>query len=166
MLKDGLQASELPVNLIDCFRCILFSAWQCVTKNLGRPQSRRKTVFDCKAEIRIFSQGDQVFLLLPYTMVPQVNEFDYLIATPNQKESSQLCHVNLLKPYYDPSSKSGPVGEGDGSGGGVTCESQGGKLLSASTTKNELRRFLGMIGYYQSFCYNFRICSHALTNLL
>lgn len=30
----------------------------------------------------------------------QVTDLNYLIATPERRKSTQLCHVNLLKPYY------------------------------------------------------------------
>lgn len=36
----------------------------------------------------------------------------------------------------------------------------------APTTIRELRRFLGMAGYYQSFCHNFFTVVHPLTTLL
>ncbi len=36
----------------------------------------------------------------PYTVVKHVSDQNYLIATPNWRKSSQLCHVNLLKAYY------------------------------------------------------------------
>ena len=46
----------------------------------------------------------------PFTAKKQVSEQDYLISMPTGK--SRLCHVNLLKPYYDrmssPSSKEAP----------------------------------------------------------
>ena len=115
VLKDGLQGSDPPVNLIDYingFRRRLFLAWQCAKKNLGRSQARMKKVFDRHAESRLFSPGDRVVALLPipgspfrarfsgpYTVVRQVTEQDYVIATPNRRKSLQLCHVNLLKAY-------------------------------------------------------------------
>ena len=121
VLKDGLQGSDPPVNLIDYingFRRRLFLAWQCAKKNLVRSQARMKKVFDRHAESRLFSPGDRVVALLPipcspfrarfsgpYTVVRQVTEQDYVIATPNRRKSSQLCHVNLLKAYYSPSSR-------------------------------------------------------------
>ncbi|KAG1955416.1 hypothetical protein F2P79_008498 [Pimephales promelas] len=29
-----------------------------------------------------------------------MSELNYVIATPGRRKSTQLCHVNLLKPYY------------------------------------------------------------------
>ena len=127
LLKDGLQESEPPVNLIDYidgFRRRLFLAWQCAAKNLGKSQARMKKVFDRKAEPRLFSPGDQVLALLPipgspfrarftgpHVVVRQVAELDYLIATPKRRKATQLCHVNLLKRYYTQSSRADVSGE-------------------------------------------------------
>ncbi len=38
---------------------------------------------------------------VPYTVTDKVSDLNYLIATPGRKKSKQLCHVNLLKPYYN-----------------------------------------------------------------
>lgn len=35
-----------------------------------------------------------------YVMEMRVDEFDYLVASPDQRKQSQLFHVNMLKPYY------------------------------------------------------------------
>ncbi len=57
--------------------------------------------------------GDQVLALLPvegspfqaqytgpFVVVKQITDLNYLIATPDRRKSTQLCHINLLKPYY------------------------------------------------------------------
>lgn len=72
-----------------------------------------KKWYDRHSEHHQFSSGDQVMALLPveatpfqakfaglYTVLKQVSDQNYLIATPNRRKSSQLCHVNLLKSYY------------------------------------------------------------------
>ncbi|TWW56845.1 hypothetical protein D4764_08G0008320 [Takifugu flavidus] len=64
--------------------------------------------------MRMFSPGDRVLALLPipgspfearfsgpYTIKRKTSDTDYLLATPDRRRSTQLCHVNLLKPYYD-----------------------------------------------------------------
>lgn len=61
----------------------------------------------------MFLPGDQVLALLPivtssfqatfsgpYSVVKKLADQNYLIATPDRRSSTQLCHVNLLKPYY------------------------------------------------------------------
>ena len=36
----------------------------------------------------------------PFSILRKVSEQNYLLSTPKRKKSTQLCHVNLLKPYY------------------------------------------------------------------
>lgn len=43
----------------------------------------------------------------PYSVVKQVSERDYLVSTPDRRRSTQLCHINLLKPYFCRSSLTG-----------------------------------------------------------
>ncbi|KAK0137942.1 hypothetical protein N1851_025818 [Merluccius polli] len=72
-----------------------------------------KRHYDQKTEVRDFSPGDQVVALLPipgspfgakysgpYTVRLKVSENNYVVATPERRRSTQLCHVNLLKPYF------------------------------------------------------------------
>ena len=37
----------------------------------------------------------------PFTVLRQVSEQNYLLSTPKRRKSTQLCHVNLLKPYFE-----------------------------------------------------------------
>lgn len=72
-----------------------------------------KWLFDRGAESRVFSSGGRALALLPmqgspfkakysgpHSIVCQVTEQDYLVTTPDRKKSLQLCHINMLKPYY------------------------------------------------------------------
>lgn len=36
----------------------------------------------------------------PFLAVKKVTDLNYLIATPERRKSTQLCHINLLKPYF------------------------------------------------------------------
>ena len=124
LLKDGLEESKPPVKVVDYvngFRRRLMLAWKMASENLTKSQRGMKRLFDRRAVKRAFSPGDQVLALLPmpgspfcakftgpYTVVRQVSEYDYLLATPDRKRSTQLCHINLLKPYYSPGPSSGP----------------------------------------------------------
>ena len=71
-----------------------------------------KNLYDHYAEIHQFSPGDQVLTLLPlvgsplqakfhcpFTVLRQISEQNYLLSTPKRRRNTQLCHVNLLKPY-------------------------------------------------------------------
>ncbi|XP_062403431.1 uncharacterized protein LOC134094065 [Sardina pilchardus] len=35
-----------------------------------------------------------------YSVARRMSDYDYLLDTPDRKRSKQLCHINLLKPYY------------------------------------------------------------------
>uniref|UniRef100_A0A096M9Z4 ribonuclease H n=1 Tax=Poecilia formosa TaxID=48698 RepID=A0A096M9Z4_POEFO len=72
-----------------------------------------KNLFDRRAETRSFLPGDQVLALCPvlsspfqarfagpYTVLEKVSDQNYLISMPDRRKKSQLCHVNMLKPYY------------------------------------------------------------------
>ena len=80
---------------------------------LASVQDKMKQLYDTKAELRVVSPGDQVLALLPivtspfqakfsgpHTIVKQISEQNYIISTPKRRKPTQLCHVNLLKPYY------------------------------------------------------------------
>ena len=77
-----------------------------------------------KAEACVFSPGDQVVPLLPipgspfcakysgpYSVVRQVLETNYVVDMPKRRRATQLCHINLLKPYY--ASSQSPSGKGE-----------------------------------------------------
>ncbi len=36
----------------------------------------------------------------PYTVLRKVSDHNYILSTPERRKHSQLCHVNLLKPFY------------------------------------------------------------------
>ena len=40
-----------------------------------------------------------------YEVIEQLSEVNYFITTPNRHKATQVCHVNLLKAYYDRTNK-------------------------------------------------------------
>ncbi|KAF7654545.1 hypothetical protein LDENG_00068500 [Lucifuga dentata] len=104
LLQDNLKEMQPPQNLVDYVKdldidCIRHKSW--LKENW---QWRRN---------RSFLPGEQVLALLqivsspfhakfagPYSVVKKLSQQNYLIATPDRKSATQLCHVNLLKPYY------------------------------------------------------------------
>ena len=112
---DWIEAQP-PKNLIDYvngFRHRLYTAGLLAKENLASVQDKMKRLYDTKTELRVFSPGDQVLALLPivtspfqakfsgpHTVVKQISEQNYIISTPKRRKPTQLCHVNLLKPYY------------------------------------------------------------------
>lgn len=67
-LADGWKDVEPPVNLIDFvngFRHRLYTAGMLAKTNLASSQEKMKSWYDRHAELRTFSQGDQVLALFP-----------------------------------------------------------------------------------------------------
>jgi hypothetical protein len=112
-------------NLIDYvseFRYKLLKARELAIVNLKETQSKMKTWYDKKARERVFDPGDKVLVLLPiqgeplrakfsgpYTIESKVNDLNYVVLTPDRRKAKQLCHVNMLKAYFDRSEHSVPV---------------------------------------------------------
>lgn len=173
LFKDGWKGSDPPTNLIDYvngFKHRLYSAGE-LAKMLAASQAKMKKKYDRRVEVREFSTGDRVLALCPlvsspfqakfsgpYTVVKRVSDQNYLISTPGRRKPEKLFHVNLLKPYYAPSSSppsavqqesmvgspaliAGTVGESSDEGGGeaVFEPDEGllsGRLKNSETLKN------------------------------
>ena len=117
LLCEQWKDAAPPENVLDYvngFRHRLYAAGVLAKKNLGTAQSKMKTLYDRRAEKRVFSEGDRVLALLPiitspfqaknggpYEIKKKTSEHNYIIATPDRRRSVQMCHVNLLKPYYE-----------------------------------------------------------------
>lgn len=89
----------------------LYAVGVLAAEKLPGAQAKMKWLYDHHSELRCFYPGDQVLALLPVVDSPfqtkftgphqvkwKVSDADYLIATPQRKRSSQIVHVNLLKP--------------------------------------------------------------------
>lgn len=72
-----------------------------------------KRNFDRSAVICTFNVGDPVLALLPitgtalsarftgpYKILKRLSDTDYVLATPDRKRKSRVCHVNMLKIYH------------------------------------------------------------------
>lgn len=88
-------------------------------ENLEVCQKRMKERYDQKAVVREFQPGDQVMLLFPllrsaleprysgpYRVEKRVSDVNYVIATPDKRKKSRLCHINMLKRYCERDGKS------------------------------------------------------------
>ncbi|KAL1251972.1 hypothetical protein QQF64_019768 [Cirrhinus molitorella] len=116
VVGEQLKGKQPPKSLLEYvngFRRRLFMAGHAARKNLEKAQSKMKKLFDRHSEQRIFYPGDQVLALLPlmnspfcakfmgpYTVVRVLSDLDYEIATPDRRKTTQVCHVNLLKPFF------------------------------------------------------------------
>ena len=83
------------------------------SSNLVISQQRMKFYYDRKSKVRHFQVGDNVLVYFPvqgaplqhkfsgpYRIIKVVNKLNYVISTPDRRKSSQLVHVNLIKPYH------------------------------------------------------------------
>ncbi len=74
-----------------------------------------KDRYDRQAVARSFQSGDKVLVLLPnpgsaaltarftgpYNVVRKLSDTDYVVCTPERRRKTRVCHVNMLKAYYD-----------------------------------------------------------------
>ena len=116
-LKDKfLEPTHNSLNLLEyvsTFKNRLLKANELAHKNLKFVQCKMKTRYDKNTINRNFKTGDKVLVLFPvpnnplqakyygpYIVDRKINEQNYVINTPDRKKDKQLCHINLLKPYY------------------------------------------------------------------
>ena len=63
---------------------------------------------------RSFKPGQKVLAMLPvpgnplrsrffgpYGIQKKLNDLNYIVVTPDRRKQTQLCHVNMLKPYVE-----------------------------------------------------------------
>lgn len=99
---------------VDKMQCRLHRACELAKENLGICQKRMKQRYDRKAVVREFKPGDRVLMLLPilgsalqtrytgpYRVERRVGDVNYVIATPDRRKKSRLCHINMLKRYCE-----------------------------------------------------------------
>ena len=73
-----------------------------------------KRWYDRRTKERVFKPGDKVLALLPvtgsslqcrfsgpYLAEQKISDRDYVIKTPDRRQSSRMCHVNMLKAYFE-----------------------------------------------------------------
>ena len=104
-------------------RSRLHKALELTRDNIAVAQAKMKA-YDRKAKVRTFEPWEVLALLPlqgkslaakfsgPYVVKKKVGDLDYLFVTPDRCQGMQLCHVNMLKPYYrsvEPSVGSGAV---------------------------------------------------------
>ncbi|KAJ8018540.1 hypothetical protein HOLleu_43415 [Holothuria leucospilota] len=118
LLKEKwLCEPEAQTNVLDfvsTFQERLFNARQIALDNLGKSQTSMKVWYDKKAQDRTFKKGDKVLLLLPthgdplrakfcgpYLVQEKRGKVNYVISTPDRRKKKRLCHINMLKEFYD-----------------------------------------------------------------
>ncbi|KAL2078791.1 hypothetical protein ACEWY4_026476 [Coilia grayii] len=122
VIKDecfGDKPSVSILSYLSNFRSRLRRAWDFARDHLQQAQCKMKAWYDRKAVDRHFVVGDKILMLLPvpgsalearftgpYDVLEKVSDRDYLIATPDRRQPKRLCHVNMLKPFYERDSPS------------------------------------------------------------
>ena len=102
------------VNYVDVFKNRLFFAFDVAKRHLQQAQRDMKGWYDKKARTRSFAPGDQVLVFLPipgqplcakfvgpYKVESKLGDLNYLISTPDRRKGKRVCHINMLKPYFD-----------------------------------------------------------------
>ena len=118
LLKEKfLSNDETPLNLLQYvsdFRNRLSRACEVARSNLKTSQGKMKARYDNHVIYRKFKPGDKVLALLPipgrplqaryfgpYTIDKKTSDLNYIINTPGRRKNKQMCHVNMLKEYFD-----------------------------------------------------------------
>ena len=118
LLKEKfLSSDETPLNLLQYvsdFRNRLSRACEVARSNLKTSQGKMKARYDNHVIDRKFKPGDKVLALLPipgrplqaryfgpYTIDKKTSDLNYIINSPGRRKNKQMCHVNMLKQYFD-----------------------------------------------------------------
>ena len=118
LLKEKLlSSSSESINLLQYvsdFRTKLFRACELARANLSSSQKSMKKKYDVDAVERNFKPGQKVLALLPvpgnplnsrffgpYVIQKKLSDLNYVVVTPDRRKETQLCHVNMLKPYVE-----------------------------------------------------------------
>ena len=116
-VKDEWLSEEPDHNLLDYvtdFRYKLYKACEMAQNNLKGAQEKMKTWYDKKARRRVFKAGDKVLVLLPvvgeplrakfsgpYKIEKKISDLNYIVCTPDRGKKRRMCHINMLKEYFD-----------------------------------------------------------------
>ena len=119
LLKEKLLSSKDNETLsllkyVSDFRTKLNNACELARAKLASAQENMKTKYNVNAVKREFKPGEKVLALLPVTGNPlqaryfgpyivekKLSDLNYVIVTPDRRKRTQLCHINMLKPYIE-----------------------------------------------------------------
>lgn len=118
LLKEKLLSNcSESINLLQYdsdFRSKLFRACELARANLSLSQKSMKERYDVDVVERSFKPGQKVLAMLPVPGIPlrfrffgpyviqkKLNDLNYIVVTPDRRKQTQLCHVNMLKPYVE-----------------------------------------------------------------
>lgn len=113
-LLSNCSGSINLLQYVSDFRSKLFRACELAIANLSLSQKSMKERYDVDAVERSFKPGQKVLAMLPvpgnplrsrffgpYEIQKKLNDLNYIVVTPDRRKQTQLCHVNMLKPYVE-----------------------------------------------------------------
>ena len=102
------------LQYVSDFRTKLSKACEIAKSNLKLAQKSMTEKFDQNSVNRSFEPGDKVLALLPvpgrplqaryfgpYVIEKKMSDLNYILQTPDRRKQKQLCHINMLKPYFE-----------------------------------------------------------------
>ena len=111
------EDQEKQMDLLDyvcTFKNRLQVACKAAQENLKRSQQKMKEQYDKGTKERQLRTGDKVLILLPvpgeplrakfcgpYEVEKKVNDLNYVVSTPDRRKTKRLCHINMLKQYFE-----------------------------------------------------------------
>ena len=112
-LSDDTESLNL-LDYISKLRNRLKRACELAQRNLKNSQSKMEMLYDRKSQNSVFKPDDKVLVLLsvmgktlqaryhgPCRVLKRVGGLDYVIEALDRRKSTQLCHVNMVKPYFE-----------------------------------------------------------------
>ena len=114
LLNSSTTESTNVLNYVSNFKERLYKAREAAKENLQNAQAKMKALFDTKTQERSFEPGQKVLVFLPlqtdplkakyygpYKVLRKTSPVNYLIETPDRRKKTRLCHLNMMKAYYD-----------------------------------------------------------------
>ena len=115
VVREFWEGENSEMNVLDYVSNLqerLRKAWTFALENLAKSQAIMKANYDIGVQKRHFDTGDQVLVLLPmpgsplkaqfsgpWKILKKLSDVNYLIETPERRRKTQICHINMIKPY-------------------------------------------------------------------